>query len=240
MKNGVLSMVVLLGFLSCQRDNPDYGKEAANPEFLHRSMVRLTDVIIYDVFPPPISSRIYAYSTIAAYEALVPGFPECQSLAGQLNDLDSPPKPDAGKVYCYPLASVHAFLTVGKALTFSEDSIAAFQKELYAEFEAMNMPDDVYERSMQFGEAVAKHVLAWSGKDNYKQTRTFPKFSLDEDPARWQPTLPGIKKRLSRTGIKSGLLHLTQPPNLPRRRPLLSARIKTALFTKKRWTFMKH
>lgn len=194
MKSGVLTLVVLLGMLSCQRSNSNYEKEAANPEFLHRSMVRLTDVIIYDVFSPPVSSRIYAYSTIAAYEALVPGSSEYQSLSGQLNDLDAIPKPEAGKAYCYPLASIHAFLTVGKALTFSEDSISAFQEALYGEFEAMNMPDEVYERSMQFGEAVAKHILAWSGKDNYKQTRTFPKFSLNEDPARWQPTPPGYKE----------------------------------------------
>lgn len=196
MKSGVLSLVLLLAILSCQRNNADYEKEASNPEFLHRSMVRLTDVIIYDVFSPPVSSRIYAYSTIAAYEALIPGFPECQSLAGQLNDLDALPKPEAGQTYCFPLASLHAFLTVGKALTFSEDSISVFQEELYAEFEAMGIPEAVYERSMQFGEVVAKHILAWSGKDNYKQTRTFPKFSLNEAPERWQPTPPGYKEAI--------------------------------------------
>ncbi|NUO01084.1 MAG: vanadium-dependent haloperoxidase [Saprospiraceae bacterium] len=194
MKKGVLILIVLAGLLSCQRNNPNYEKEAANPEFIHRSMVRLTDVIIYDVFSPPVSSRIYAYATIAGYEALVPGYPENKSLGGQLNGLEALPKPDAGKAYCYPLASVHAFLTVGKALTFSEDSVNVFQEDLYADFEALNMPDDVYERSMQFGEAVAKHILAWSGKDNYKQTRTFPKFSLNDEPARWQPTPPGYKE----------------------------------------------
>jgi len=196
MKSGVLSWFLLLAILSCQRSDSNYEKEAANPEFLHRSMVRLTDVIIYDVFSPPVSSRIYAYATIAAYEALVPGYPDYQGIGWQLNDFPPSPKPDSGKVYCYPLASIHAFLTVGKALTFSEDSIAIFQKELYAEFKSMNLPDEVYDRSMQFGAAVAKHILAWSGTDNYKQTRTFPKFSLNDDPARWQPTPPGYKEAI--------------------------------------------
>jgi hypothetical protein len=39
---------------------------------------------------------------------------------------------------------------------------------------------------------VAKHILDWSGKDNYKQTRTFEKYSVDlNDPSKWKPTPPG-------------------------------------------------
>ncbi len=196
MKNGILSLLVIGIIFSCQRSNSDFQKEASNPEFLHRSMLRLNDVIIYDVFSPPVASRIYAYASIAAYEALAPGHPEYQSVGGQLNGLQASPQPEAGKVYCYPLASVHAFLTVGKTLIFSEDSISVFQKELYDEFEAMGIPEDVSERSKAYGEAVAKHILEWSGKDNYKQTRTFPKFSLDDNPARWQPTPPGYKEAI--------------------------------------------
>lgn len=196
MKQAVWIILALLAMASCQPGNPDYQQQAANPESMHRSMVRLTDVIIYDVFPPPIASRIYAYASIAGYEALAAGNPDYQQLDGQLNGLEASPKPETGKEYCYPLASVHAFLTVGKALTFSEDSIAAFQQTLYGEFEALNMPEDVYERSMQYGEAVAKHILAWSGGDNYKQTRTFPKFSINDELNRWQPTPPGYKEAI--------------------------------------------
>ena len=31
---------------------------------------QLTQIIIYDVFTPPVASRIYVYSSIAAYEAI--------------------------------------------------------------------------------------------------------------------------------------------------------------------------
>jgi hypothetical protein len=38
---------------------------------------------------------------------------------------------------------------------------------------------------------VADHIAQWMDKDNYKQTRTMPKFTVDtDDPSRWQPTPP--------------------------------------------------
>jgi len=38
---------------------------------------------------------------------------------------------------------------------------------------------------------VAKHILAWSKSDNYAQTRSAPKFTIEvDDPARWRPTPP--------------------------------------------------
>ena len=34
-------------------------------------------------------------------------------------------------------------------------------------------------------------IAKWMGKDNYKETRTMPKYSVHADqPARWQPTPP--------------------------------------------------
>ena len=52
------------------------------------------------------------------------------------------------------------------------------------------MPEDAYLASLDYGEAIAREVLAWADRDNYKQSRTFPKFSLNNDPARWRPTPP--------------------------------------------------
>ena len=52
------------------------------------------------------------------------------------------------------------------------------------------MPDDVFERSVEFGTKIADHVMAWSSKDNYKQSRSFPKYSILDDPATWKPTPP--------------------------------------------------
>lgn len=200
LRNYIIKSLVLVfflsGMISCQPENKNFQQEATNPEFLHRSLYRLTEVIMHDIFNPPVASRIYAYSTIAAYEALIPGNTEYMSLSGQLHGLDSVPQPEAGKEYCYPLACVKALLMTGKALIFSEEKIEEFEKQIYGEFKALNMPDDVYDRSLAYGEAVAKRVIAWSKKDNYAQTRSFPKYTITNDPSKWRPTPPDYSDAL--------------------------------------------
>lgn len=183
-------LMCMMSWAACEQVNPNFQAEAEQPEFIHASMKKISDIIVHDIFSPPVASRIYAYAAIAGYEAAVPHYPAYRSLEGQLNGLTNVPQPESGLEYCYPLAGLHAMLTVGKALIFSEDKMEAYQKELYQTFEDLQMPDEVYERSMDFGEAIAQHILAWADKDNYKQTRTFPKFSILEDETRWQPTPP--------------------------------------------------
>jgi len=58
------------------------------------------------------------------------------------------------------------------------------------EFKDTGMPDDVFERSVAYGSQVADHILAWSQKDNYKQSRSAPKYTILDDPATWKPTPP--------------------------------------------------
>jgi hypothetical protein len=183
--------LLLLGLPSCKQYSADYQEKANNPEFMHAGVRRITDIIRHDIFAPPISARIYAYSSIAGYEAMVPGFPGYLSLSGQLNGLEPGPQPEAGQEYCYPLAGTTAMLYVGKTLVFSEEDIESLQGEILEDFEKLNMPPDVFERSVEYGQAVAKHVLAWSKKDNYAQTRSAPKFTIDtKESSRWRPTPP--------------------------------------------------
>ena len=188
----LISFLLLLVSFSCETVNPDYPQHADNPDYFHRSMKQLTDVIVHDIFSPPVASRIYAYPSIAAYECMIHDNQEnYRSLEGQLTDFDAVPKPEEGKEYCYPLASIHAFLTVGKALIFSEPTIEAFEQTIYKEFEDLKMPRAVYNRSLDYGTQVAAYILTWADGDNYKQTRTFPKFSINTDEVgRWQPTPP--------------------------------------------------
>jgi len=193
MKKGILVFLVALTVLACQpveQVNPNYKAEADHADYFHRSMKKLTDVIVHDIFSPPVASRIYVYPSIAAYEAIIHDHTDYQTLAGQLEGLEPLPMPEEGQEYCYPLASIQAFLKVGKMLIFSEPKIEEFEQEIFAEFEALNMPEEVYKRSMAYGSAVGDHILAWADKDNYKQTRTFPKFSISDEEERWQPTPP--------------------------------------------------
>ncbi len=188
---GILLLFLGMTMLSCEEVNPNFQEEAKNPEYIHRSVKQLTDVIVHDIFSPPVASRIYAYPSIAAYEVMIHDHEDYQSLVGQLTELNEVPAPEPDQEYCFPLAAVHAYLTMGKALIFSEDTIAAFQQQIYQEFKDLKMPKEVYDRSMAYGQAVADHIKAWSNEDNYKETRTSPKYTIDPDnKARWQPTPP--------------------------------------------------
>ncbi|MBK8556308.1 MAG: vanadium-dependent haloperoxidase [Lewinellaceae bacterium] len=185
----LLMAIPILWLPSCSSDA--YKTKANDAELIHRGIRRITDIMRHDIFSPPVASRIYAYASVAGYEALIPDHPEYQSLAGQLNGLTTCPQPEAGKEYCFPLASIHALMKVGKHLIFSESSMDDLQGTIEQEFEAMNMPQAVYDRSVAFGDAIADHIIQWSKSDHYAETRSAPKYTIDlKDPSRWVPTPP--------------------------------------------------
>src|SRR5687768_2584609 len=142
----VLAFAGTLSACSVSVPNEDYKPKVSNPEYLHRSVKSVTDVIVHDIFSPPVASRIYVYMSVAGYEAAIHENPKYISLAGQLKELEAVPKPDAAVEYCYPLASVEAMLTVGKALVFSEDKMDAFHSKIMEEFRQAGVPEEVFER----------------------------------------------------------------------------------------------
>src|SRR5271169_3436045 len=84
---------------------------------LHANEDQLTQVIIYDVFTPPVASRIYGYTALASYEAMRYADPKYNSIITQLKDFGNPPVPEKGKKYNYALAATKAFFTVAHKVT---------------------------------------------------------------------------------------------------------------------------
>lgn len=161
--------------------------------YIHRAIKQITDVMVYDIYSPPVTSRTYAYVCIAGYEAGITGDASYRTLAGQLHGLKPLPAPPA--TGCdYALAAVHAILTVGKALVISEEKIDTFYNQVTAEIKRSGLTNEVYNASIAYGTQVAKHILSWAAEDNYKQTRTFSKYSVIDDAASWKPTPPAYMK----------------------------------------------
>ncbi len=167
---------------------------ANNPDFLHRAIKQVTDVIVHDVYSPPVASRTYAYVSIAAYEAARYDQSSYPSLAGRLNQLTAFDAPKPGQQYSYSLAAVNALLLTGKTMVISDDLIESFRLKILQEFLSTGMPQDVFDNSVAFGKQTADHVLAWAAKDNYKQTRAFPKYTVTDDNESWKPTPPAYMK----------------------------------------------
>src|SRR5688572_24398858 len=175
---------------ACSSANGDYRAQPPDAELLHSAVQQMTNVIVYDIFSPPQASRAYAYASVAAYEVLRHDDSTYRSLAGQLNGLTAVPMPKPDSEYYFALAGVHAFLTVGKSLTFSQKRMDSLRTAMHARIRDMGVPEPVFQRSVAYGEEVAQHILGWSKKDNFLQTRGMPKYTVTSDDGRWKPTPP--------------------------------------------------
>lgn len=218
MKHFFIYLLTATLFFGC-KENTAYKALLDDPGSFNRAMKQLTDVIVYDIFSPPIASRVYAYSSIAAFETLAASNPDAlRSLGGQVTDFTSAPAPPDG--VNEKLASLHAFLTVGKTLIFSEDKIDAFREEFYARLDENGLPASVKEKSLAYGELVAKHVLAWADGDMYKQTRTYPKYTVQNDNFKWKPTPPDYMEGIEPHWNKIRTLVLDSADQFPPAPPL--------------------
>ncbi len=180
---------VSLGSVGCKQQIGAPPTEQSDVQLLHDAVHQLSSVMVYDIFSPVQASRTYAYASVAAYEAMRPSDTTYHTLAGQLNGLTPFAPPPAGVKISFPLAGTHAFMSVGKSLTFSRARMDSLRVAMDARFEA-KLPADVYKASIAYGDSVAAHVMAWSGNDRFKESRGWPKYSVSQDPSRWVPTPP--------------------------------------------------
>ena len=160
-----------------------------SPEVLHESIDKVTEIMIHDIFSPPVASRIFAYPNIAAYEIIALKDPNYSSLVGQVSDLTTIPQPEATTEVNYEVAAMIAHLDLSRKLIFSEEKLTPLRDSLYTEWQNKN--ERVFNASKEYGLKVAEHIATWMNADNYNQTRTMPKFTVNtDDPTRWQPTPP--------------------------------------------------
>ncbi|MCC7526172.1 MAG: vanadium-dependent haloperoxidase [Chitinophagaceae bacterium] len=175
---------------ACNTSN-DYEQVFKNPLLYSKITDQLTEVITYDIFTPPVASRIYAYGHLAAYEVIAHNNPKYNTLDGQIKDWKQVPAPPAEQPIQYQFAAALALMQVGEALTFSKETTAAIIDSLHRLAKDHGMPADMYNNSVQYADTVARHVLAWSKKDNYAQTRSATKYTIPNDEGKWVPTPPG-------------------------------------------------
>ncbi|WP_367127486.1 vanadium-dependent haloperoxidase [Mongoliibacter sp.] len=188
LKQIFLAAVIGVIMMACQ-ENGDYEDVITDGAYQTAAQIRLTNVIIHDIFSPPVASRIYAYPSIAAYEVAVLADPKYKSLMGQLNGFEKAEFEFEEDVYL-PLASLAAYYKVATAMIFSEDMMTSHRDKAYEEIRKKGVPKKVFQKSVAFGEQVADHVIAYSKKDNYHESRSFEKYTVRNDPNTWQPTPP--------------------------------------------------
>ena len=147
------------------------------------------NIIMEDIFSPPVASRIHVYSNIAAYEVLckAPNSP-LKSLYGQIKHIPSISNPkDSIHFEC---AANFAFLKILKKLVFTEylaDSLMLQERKYWTE--TLNNAQ-IISTSEAYAEQVKNELMPWIQKDGYIYTRTLERFKLSDSLGAWQPTPP--------------------------------------------------
>ena len=181
----IIFSTLLLTILSCKKDE----KIDVSPEDYHAAVENVSQIMLHDIFSPPVASRIYVYPNIAAYEVMAQNNTSYNSLQNQIRHLDSIPKLDPKIGVNQKVAALVAHMEVSKALVFSEITVEKFRDSLYKKWSDRN--EEEFEVSKDYGLKVAERIKKWMAKDNYKQTRTFPKYTIRaSEKGRWQPTPP--------------------------------------------------
>lgn len=187
MKKSILTSLLFafaLALTNCggpQEPYDDYSADYQN------QVQAITDILVHDIFSPPVAARVYSYSGAGAYEVIAQCDPNYRSLHGQIHDFPKVNAPGEGVVK--EVAALTASGIIAKALIFSEDRMEAHQEELLAKLGEYHS-EEAMAASIAYGESVAAAVMDWASKDNYNQTRTFTKYEINDDPLRWKPTPP--------------------------------------------------
>lgn len=193
MKKPFLHLATALALLSsagCRQPAADLAFLEGNPELLHAAVQNVTDAMMESITSPPVASRTYAYSSIAAYETLRQGATGHVSLVGRLNGLAPVPEPSGEGDILRMVAGVNAYLTVAEALVFAPEHVAAHREALVDSLRSAGVPRALLNRSLEHGASVGRHILAWAGSDGLKAARASARLEVRAEPGRWMPTPP--------------------------------------------------
>jgi len=148
---------------------------------------------------PPVVARAYAYTGLALYESLVPGMPDNNSFAGQINGLNADMIPEAAPgeyhwgvvantVLAEMLRTCYANATA-ENLAAIDALEASYRNDLFAS----EADEDVLARSEEHGRAVALAIIAYAdsdGQSNCFNTNFPTSYVAPVGPGMWRPTPP--------------------------------------------------
>jgi hypothetical protein len=125
-------------------------------------------------FSPPVASRALAYLGLALYESVVPGMPQHQSLAGQLNELSSLPWAQPDEALHWPTVANASMATMTRmmfsnATAENKARIDLLERNLpikYGQdFDPVVVTAEVANRSETFGKLMAMAIMTWARTD---------------------------------------------------------------------------
>ena len=179
-----------MGVFGCGKE-PNVQYTSSDALLLHRCERMLTQIIIKDIFTPPVASRIYVYPSLAAYEASRFISYSSSSIAQRLNGFSNAmPRPEPDKQYDFTVSAIKAFSTTAQVLIFSKAVMEDFANQILQELKPRTNKE-TFLRSLEFGQKVAEAIIQRISSDNYRETRGMERFEVKMgEPGRWVPTPP--------------------------------------------------
>lgn len=190
----LIVMMILFCFITSCKQQAEKNK-LDHSKLLSKSLQDLTQVIIHDIFSPPVASRIYAYTSLAYYEGYKFEDKKASSITNKLHGFETMPVPEKNKSYNYALVAITAYYNVARKFVFSKDTIKQKQQKISQEFESI-LKSDEYTNSIQLGNAISEVIIKRSLSDNYTKSRGMPRFSVFKQKGKWQQTSPDYNDAL--------------------------------------------
>ena len=141
---------------------------------------------------PP--QRYFGYSAIALYESVVPGMPAYQSLSEQLTDMPAMPETLPEHAYYWPACGNAALAAMTRnfftnASVANKASVDSLENALNSAYQ-MQTDTAEFNRSVNFGKAVALLVFDWSKTDGAASANA--PYTPPVGPGLWAPTPPAF------------------------------------------------
>lgn len=188
---------LLVGYItsSCKQEN----KKLPEDFELAAAWADMTNIITKTTpaNSPTFASRCFGYIGLTMYESVVNGYPDYQSVAGQLNGLGNLPLPEKGVNYNWPLA-----LNAGQAEILrniyiqtsdkNKTKIDSLERHFETIFKKAIANDSIANRSIAYGKKIAQSIFEWSKTDGGHRgylNNFDKKLVFEQKPGCWQPPL---------------------------------------------------
>lgn len=207
----IISIALIACLTACneEKDPIITPEEPFLTESYSQEVVKEWNTLLLDVerytpgYLPPVSARAFGYIGLTAYETVVPGMPDYNSLETQFPGLNLPTA-QSSDAYYYPAALNSAYATIVTKLfptapAAQLSQVATLQRILNEKYEVETTPEK-FGASVEWGKAIAEAVFAWSqtdavGHEGYLRP-TDPTYIPPDGPGLWQPTYPDYGKAL--------------------------------------------
>ena len=188
-KSFTLSTLICL-VISVSQAKP---KDLNWPKVYAQELFHITEVMVTDVASPPVASRIYAYSNLAAYlisKESGKGFKnqnilDQTYLAGHNWDITYP------EISSPEFAAIYALLKVGEAIMPSGYLLKEKQDAwVESALKAKIITRKSLQAHVDFASLVAQKVMDVAKKDGYLQLSTLTRYTPQKGEGFWYPTPP--------------------------------------------------